>query len=198
MWVDVVYNVYVKILFFVIDHSKPTNQSVVVTILVGLKKLLLSHLNTRDHTRRIRKITNHKTKKPLNNLLHVKPFKQIRIIENSHVLRSSCSFFFFFLFEETQIFFYFQIFTDLSWLADAIIPVIGDWANAEMTHSWAGIVIHLFSFVFHSSSDCNTFVYPHKFKSFRINSRAWYKIIQKTIQRSYIPGSHQWPRDWDR
>lgn len=48
---------------------------------------------------------------------------------------------------------HFHIFTHLSWLADATIPVSGDCAKADITHSWAGIVIHLFSAMFQSSSD---------------------------------------------
>ena len=135
----------------------------------------LSHLNTRtqEQEKSQRKITQDKDwsyeiplflthTNPLNNLLNVNT-KQISRLKNTRAL--FC--FFLFVSWRTQIFIYFQIFTDLSWLAEAIIPVIGEWANAEMTHSWAGIVIHLFSFVFQSSSDCNTFVY-HKFKSFRI------------------------------
>ena len=48
---------------------------------------------------------------------------------------------------------YFHIFTHLSWLAEATIPVACDWAKADITHSWAATVIHLFSAMFQSSND---------------------------------------------
>lgn len=66
--------------------------------------------------------------------------------------KKKCGFFFAFLFFPIQT--YFQILTDLSWLAEATIPVAGDCAKAEITHSWAGIVIHLFTAMFQSSKDC--------------------------------------------
>lgn len=49
---------------------------------------------------------------------------------------------------------YFQILTDLSWLAEATIPVTGDCAKADITQSWAATVIHLFSVMFQISIDC--------------------------------------------
>jgi hypothetical protein len=48
---------------------------------------------------------------------------------------------------------YFHIFTHLSWLAEATIPVACDWAKADITHSWAATVMHLFSAMFQSSND---------------------------------------------
>ena len=48
---------------------------------------------------------------------------------------------------------YFHNLTELSWLADATIPVSGDWARAEIIFSCAGIVMLLFSAMFHSSKD---------------------------------------------
>lgn len=49
---------------------------------------------------------------------------------------------------------YFQILTDLSWLADAIIPVECDCAKAAITPSCAGTDMVWFSITFHNSSDC--------------------------------------------
>lgn len=49
--------------------------------------------------------------------------------------------------------YYFHSFTHLSWLADATIPVAGDWANPAMRPSWAGRVMLLFSAIFHNSKD---------------------------------------------
>ena len=56
-------------------------------------------------------------------------------------------------FEEPKWQIHFQIFTHLSWLAEPIIPVIGDCDKADITHLWATMVIHLFSVTFQSSND---------------------------------------------
>jgi hypothetical protein len=50
---------------------------------------------------------------------------------------------------------YFHNFTELSWLAEATIPVTGDCAKAEIIFSCAGIVMLLFSAMFHNSKDCH-------------------------------------------
>jgi hypothetical protein len=49
---------------------------------------------------------------------------------------------------------YFHNFTELSRLAEATIPVAAHSAKAEITFSCAGIVMLLFSAMFHSSKDC--------------------------------------------
>lgn len=48
---------------------------------------------------------------------------------------------------------YFHSLTELSWLAEATIPVTGDCAKAETMFSWAEIVMLLFSAMFQSSKD---------------------------------------------
>ena len=50
---------------------------------------------------------------------------------------------------------YFHNLTELSWLAEATIPVTGDCARAEIMFSCPGIVMLLFSAMFHSSNDCS-------------------------------------------
>jgi hypothetical protein len=51
---------------------------------------------------------------------------------------------------------YFHNFTELSRLAEATIPVTEASANAEITFSCAGIVMLLFSAMFHNSMDCTS------------------------------------------
>lgn len=57
---------------------------------------------------------------------------------------------------------YFHSFTVLSWLADAIMPVTGDWASASIKPSWADIVMFFFSCIDHNSIDCQVNMKIHQ------------------------------------
>lgn len=70
---------------------------------------------------------------------------------------------------------YFHSLTDLSWLAEATIPVSADCAKATIKPSCAWTVILLFSAMFHNSRDCN-----------KVNmSSEWAKLL-KTVNRYHI------------